>query len=85
MPSYEKGRKAANNVHVLGWMVVGLGLLVGGLVIVFAAVGAVSRTFQPMGLPFLIPSLALILLGSIAILLAHVSRAAFDIADRRGA
>ena len=82
MQSYMKGRKAANHVHVIGWIVVVLGLLVAIASIVLGTWSAASAGFSFIGLPFLAPAFGLILLGSCSILLAHVARAVFDIAER---
>ena len=84
MHSYGDGRKAANNVQILGWIVIALGILVGLASIGVVVVGASGPSFAYLGLPILLPSLALILVGSCAILLAHVARAVFDRAQRDG-
>ena len=85
MQSYGDGRKAANNVQILGWIVVALGILAGLAIIGTTVIGASVPGFAYVGLPLLLPSLALILIGSCAILLAHVARAVFDMAQRGGA
>jgi hypothetical protein len=81
MQSYGSGRKALIQVRILGWLVIALGILVGVLVAIIATLGAPAG-FGHIGWPLLVPSLVLILLGSCAILLSHMARAVFDIAER---
>ena len=82
MQSYLNGRKAANHVHVIGWIVVVLGLIVAIASIVLGTWTAASAGLKFVGLPLFVPAFCLLLVGSCSILFAHVARAVFDIAER---
>ena len=84
MQTYASGRKSANNVQILGWILIAFGLLAALASVGASMFGASHRGLGVLGLPLLLPSAVFIMLGSFAILGAHVARAVFDIADRGG-